>query len=314
MNNLAFVGKIMSTTPIEGADRIHAAEVVCGVGGRWSGVVPKTINVEDRVVVFTQDSILPELPEYEFMRTRGFRVRMSRFKGAKSECLILPWTGPEPVGTDVTEQLGVIKYTKELPVTMSGEAKGLFPGFLRRTDEPNMQRARDLVDKLIGQPFVITLKYDGTSCTVYKHNGEFGVCSRNYDLKRGSGLYWAVVEQYDLENMFPDNVAIQFEIIGPGIQKNPAKTENREIRVFDMWSLKPNIRLAHHGAAFIADKWGLPFAKVLKLGECFNPEEIETIMKEQCFYAAGIPAEGIVVRSQSDPYTSFKVINLDYKD
>lgn len=37
----SYLGKIMSLAPIMDADRIEAATVVAGIGGKWNGVVKK---------------------------------------------------------------------------------------------------------------------------------------------------------------------------------------------------------------------------------------------------------------------------------
>ena len=58
---LAIIGKIIATAPIDGADRIQQATVVCGTSGKWQGVVGKDISIGDIVMVFLQDAILPHV-------------------------------------------------------------------------------------------------------------------------------------------------------------------------------------------------------------------------------------------------------------
>ena len=106
---LAIIGKIIATAPIDGADRIQQATVVCGKSGKWQGVVGKDISIGDIVMVFLQDAILPPDPRWAFMEKHHWRVRMARFKGVPSECLIVPDGSNMPPGTDMTEALGVTK-------------------------------------------------------------------------------------------------------------------------------------------------------------------------------------------------------------
>ena len=69
MENIAYVGKIITINPIEGADFIVSATVVCGKGGKWMGTVKKDqFKVDDLVEVYLQAELLPETPEVEFMK------------------------------------------------------------------------------------------------------------------------------------------------------------------------------------------------------------------------------------------------------
>ena len=46
---LAYIGKVIKVRPIEGADKIHSVQAVCGKGGIWNGVASKDILEEDSV-------------------------------------------------------------------------------------------------------------------------------------------------------------------------------------------------------------------------------------------------------------------------
>ena len=73
------------------------------------------------------------------MKSHKWRVRMAKFKGVPSECVIVPGAPDMPPGTDMTEALGVTKHEKPVPAGMGGDAVGAFPSFLPKTDEPNFQ-------------------------------------------------------------------------------------------------------------------------------------------------------------------------------
>src|SRR5690606_14850268 len=76
----------------------------CAVVDGWSLVTQKSNNfkVGDLVVYFEVDSVLPERPEFEFLRDRcyvseknsvngaGFRLKTIRLRGIYSQGLILP--------------------------------------------------------------------------------------------------------------------------------------------------------------------------------------------------------------------------------
>ena len=128
MAKLAVIGKIVMIEAIPGADRIKAATVVCGDAGRWVGVVGLGHHIGELVTVFLQDAILPIDARWSFMEKHHWRVRMSRFRGCPSECVIISGAPDLPIGTDLTEALGVTKHHKPLPESMSGEAIGHFDG------------------------------------------------------------------------------------------------------------------------------------------------------------------------------------------
>ena len=68
---LASVQIITDIQPIPDADNIVVASIL-----GWQVVVKKNeFNVGDKVCYIQIDTVVPELPEYEFLRERKFRVR-----------------------------------------------------------------------------------------------------------------------------------------------------------------------------------------------------------------------------------------------
>lgn len=111
---LAHIEVIEALNPIEGADKIEVADVL-----GWKCVVKKgEFNVGDRVVYVEVDSVMPELPQYEFLKDRKYRIRTIKLKGQISQGLVLPIsciTDYHPtvlleIGRDVTNLLGIVKY------------------------------------------------------------------------------------------------------------------------------------------------------------------------------------------------------------
>jgi len=114
---LAHIEIIKNLRPIEGADRIEVAEVL-----GWECVIKKgEFKVGDLIVYVEVDSIMPEKPEFEFLRDRKFRVRTIKLRGQISQGLVLPLSvlpdkslklidGYANIGKDVTELLGITKY------------------------------------------------------------------------------------------------------------------------------------------------------------------------------------------------------------
>lgn len=318
---LVYIGRIVSIVDVPNSDTLGEATVDCLEGGTWHGVVKRgQFKVDDLVETYLQDSVLPREPRFMFMEPRHFRVRICRLRGALSEALIMPIDGTHfqcshDQGEDITELVGVRKYERALPANMNGKAKGNFPSFLKMTDEPNIQRSQKLVDALKGQPYVVTLKLDGSSVTFYKHEGTFGVCSRRLDLQDGESLFWQVARKQGLEAI-PDGYAVQAELVGPGIQGNPLGLTEAMAVAFNVFEIAHRRYLNHDDAvAFLANHVpAMSWVPVLEMGASF-----ESAKAEGREYPNKRSAEGIVVRPLVEQYVgnerlSFKVLNPLYKE
>ena len=318
-DGLVYVGKITDLRPIQGADFIVAATVVCGAGGKWNGVVRKAdFEVNSTCIVYLPDSLLPATEENAFMKNSNWRVKMRRFKGAASEVLITQCRfidQPMEVGLDVTALYGVSKYHKPIPAHLQGRFIGYFPDFIPKTDEPNYQRVPELVTALTGKPYYVTEKADGSSTTAYRYKGKFGLCSRNLELERDENNgYWKVAIKYGLEEKLPEGYALQWETVGNGIQGNPMGYDGIDGLAFSAY-LIPEHRYLNFTELFeLCFDLGFPRCECLDMGTSFNPEGIE--LAGEGLYNNGKQREGVVVRSQENfcgAPISFKVINLNFE-
>jgi len=268
MRKLATVRKIDQLLPIEGADLIQLAKI-----DGWQCVVKKSeFNVNDLCVYFEIDSHLPIRPEFEILRRNslkkmgdreGFRIKTIKLRGQLSQGLALPIQlffndfidsdedeGQELcefffVGNDLTELLDVQKYEAPIPAELSGQVKGNFPGFIRKTDQERCQNlARDIFVDNKDSRWEITMKLDGSSFTGYRKDEATGVCGRNWDLDINEKN-----EHNSLVRMFIDsglqqalrdlglNIAVQGELMGPGIQKNRENFASHKLFVFDIFNI-----------------------------------------------------------------------------
>jgi RNA ligase (TIGR02306 family) len=314
---LAVIGKIIELNLIKDADRIMHAVVVCGAAGKWSGVVGLTHRVGELVTVFLQDAILPPNERWAFMEKFNHRVRMARFKGVASECVIVPGAPDLPVGTNLTEALGVTKHSKPLPASMTGDAVGNFPTFIPKTDEPNFQTVPELVERMGSDAWVATLKCDGSSCTAWNDEaGNLHVASRNLELREfnatGAGnSYWRAARKYNLSQL-PLGMALQFEIVGPGIQSNPMGLTDVEGRAFTLYDYSSRQRESHAMLSLVCANVGMPMAGLVLAGN--HAMDSDSLRKmAEVKYPSGMHGEGVVIRCRESGW-SFKVINLLYKD
>lgn len=120
MRHLATIRKINDIQPIPNADKIELA-IIDG----WQCVISKEdgFKIGDLVVYIEIDSVLPDRPEFEFMRKYKFRVKTIKLRGQVSQGLVLPLGILDKVhylgvyekkeGEDVTESLGIKKYDPE---------------------------------------------------------------------------------------------------------------------------------------------------------------------------------------------------------
>jgi RNA ligase (TIGR02306 family) len=99
-----------------------------------------------------------------------------------------------------------------------------------------------------------TEKLEGSSMTVARIDGEFIVCSRNLNLKETEGnTFWKLARQYDIEQKMItleiDNLAIQGEAIGEGIEGNHYALKGHDFYVYTIYDIgagqyvSPNLRI-----------------------------------------------------------------------
>lgn len=192
---LASVQKIVNIEPITNADKIEIATIL-----GWEVVVKKGQFKPGEMCVYCEiDSILPEKPEFEFLRDTKFRVKTRKFRKQISQGIAFSFTDLQSYniplqhldeGADVTELLGVIKYDAEEAAMVAsggkfklGSSRRNFPSYVPKTDETRVQTIPHILDEIKGLPLYITTKIDGTSATFAKYGRDIDVCSRNISMK-----------------------------------------------------------------------------------------------------------------------------------
>ncbi len=202
MRKLASVQRIKALDPISGADAIERATVL-----GWQLVVKKgEFKVGELCVYCEVDCLMPDDPKFEFLRPRGMRIKTVRLRGQISQGIcfslsILPEGFDIREDTDCTIALGITKYEPPIPACLNGIAKGAFPSFIPKTDEPRVQILQDLLDQYKGEACFVSEKVDGSSATFYVNNGEFGACTRNFELVEDpENTIWKIARELDIEN------------------------------------------------------------------------------------------------------------------
>lgn len=330
---LATVEMISSIKPIEGADAIELAEV-----RGWKVVIKKGEFREGDLCIYCEiDSVLPERPEFEFLRPRNFRIRTIKLRGQISQGIAFPLTvlpvghslaaanGELQPGYDVTDILGVKKYDPPIPAELGGKVRGRFPSHSIKTDEERIQNLIDSYEEYKKMTWDVTEKLDGSSMTAYiNEEGNFGIASRNLDLKESeTNSFWKTARDIDLEekmrNYMESNsirsLTIQGELIGEGIQKNKYRIKGQRVYFFRAFSQREYKFYSYDDFLDMMRDMDLDTVPILERG-FYLPEKYEDLI----LYADGrsklydTAREGIVLVSkdraeENNGRLSFKVIS-----
>jgi len=321
----ATVQIIKNVEAIENADMLEQATVL-----GWKVVVKKgEFKIGDKCVFVELDSLLPEKPEFEFLRNKKFRIKTVRLRGALSQGIIFPLSilpskeyDLYEESEDVSEIIGVTHYEKPIPVNLRGQVKGNFPPYIPKTDEPRIQNYPNILDEFMGVDCYISVKCDGTSATFSMKDGDFNVCSRNLAYKETDEIiYWKIAKKYNIEKILSlyKNYAIQGEICGPGIQKNRLGLKDYELLVFDLWDIDNQEYLDFEEMMFFCRLNGLktvPIEEVIAFNFTFD----KLLEKAKGKYeGTSNRREGIVIRPLMGRYSrtlkrrlSIKALNNEY--
>lgn len=337
MRKLASIRRIDALNPIENADAIE-----CAVVGGWKVVAQKGLyEVGDLAVYFEIDSWIPhELAPFlskgkeprEFEGVKGERLRTIKLRGQLSQGLLMPLDEACKnieselfEGLDVTVPLGVLKWEKPMNAQLAGVARGNFPSLIPKTDQERAQNLKKEIAGAIeaGMSFEVTEKLEGSSMTVYRMQGVFGVCSRNLDLKETEGnSFWETARREDIEAhmMAVDpywDFAIQGELVGPGIQGNIYNLTQPEFYVFDVYDIQAGKYLNPTARRELIERMELKHVPVLaataKLDDTLGITDVDgaLVFAEGKSTLAATEREGVVFKECNGGFT-FKAISNKY--
>lgn len=321
MRKLATVRKIAEIKAIPEADIIVAYRV----DGWWVVDKKDAHSVGDLVVYVEPDAWVPhELAPFlskgkepsEYEGIKGERLRTVKLKKQLSQGLLLsvPNGFINIEGTDCTEALGVLKWEPKLPVQLAGDARGLFPSVVPKTEAERIQNLASTWGELRKHKFEVTEKVHGSSCSFYLDlEKDFHVCSRNLDLKPSeTNAYWKAALKYNVqENMIKHGLAglaLQGEIVGEGLNGNQYKL-GLEFFLFSIYDVKQGKYLDAYAREEICAMLGLQHVPVVQL-------DVSELSVEQALNAAegkskvnGSEREGLVLKSQEDTSVIVKIIS-----
>ena len=183
-----------------------------------------------------------------------------------------------------------------------------------------------MLDRHRGKTFYVTEKLDGTSFTAFLRQGEFGICSRNLWMDEtdetnvlvrvARGFAWKRSCESARERLGFD-LAIQAEVIGPGIQKNKYGLPAVTLRVFNVLNVD-TYQLLDHAAmlAVLGDLSSNPCRSLGRWCSTTGVDELVAFSEGASVLNPKIQREGVVLRPLAEEYDediggrlSFKVIN-----
>jgi RNA ligase (TIGR02306 family) len=358
---LASVRKVTEIRPIPDADAIECAIV----GGGWPVVVKKgEFQAGDLAIYFEIDSWIPhELAPFlskgkeprEYNGVKGERLKTVRLRGQVSQGLLLRFSDISPSfyvvslaepyggrgslrvdecvwqeGEDFTLEFGIQKWEATVPACLAGQVRGNFPSFLVKSDQERCQNiVRKIFEEHKEETYEVSLKLDGSSCTIYARDGDSGVCSRNLDLKEteGNSFWKAAREQGVIDALLTynketgRNIALQMELCGEGIQENQEGIKGQRLFLFDVFDIdtqtymKPGQRLVFLDEVLTELGAKLEHTPIIDLrtyvaGRFANLDELLA-------YADGpsmnpkVKREGVVFKSYDSAF-SFKAISNEW--
>lgn len=239
-------------------------------------------------------------------------------------------------GDDWTDLVGATKYdeyshnqngnnaVKQLPQ----DVRGKFPSFIPKTDEERIQNlAKELKYDWVGKKVVAREKVHGSSITIYAkvdsvHEDlpsrlDFGICSRNFELHLHSHETNNYVKaglpslhkllSHCLE--YKESIALQGELLGPGINGNPYNLPDFKILFFTAYDINEKYRYTDKELCQLLDILDLDNCPLIDVFELDG--ELQGLLTKADARSAvysKYDREGIVVRGVDENF-SFKVIS-----
>jgi RNA ligase (TIGR02306 family) len=335
MRRLASVQIIKSVDPIPGKDRIA---YISFNNVAWRVIGEKALQSGDKVIYVEYDSILPEIPSFEFLRKRcwsarwqGFKIGCMKMFNLVSYGLLLTWESVRDLiqaedwanyqeGDDLTELLRVRK-VEEDEATISANAR---PPFIPKTDETRAEVLPFLFDeKWQGLPVYCTVKVDGQNANFSLYNGKFQIASRKsllYDEElakakdeltpnntlrfRAASIFHAMACKYDIPRKMEAcglvNCVVQCEQAGPNIQSNKMGLTDNELFIFNLFDIEEQRYRSWAAIEQFSQSADIPTVPFIEK-TTFHWKTIDDLYEySHGTYPNGHAREGVVIRAIGD--------------
>ena len=336
MRKLATIRTIDDILPIPDADAIEVAVV-----GGWKVVVKKGEYQPGDVAVYCEvDSWIPHTiapflskgqEPREYNGVKGERLRTIKLRGQLSQGLLLPYNilaglltlgdfAYPTIGHDVSDELGVQKYEPPVPAQLAGQVEGPWPSGIQKTDQERIQNLTAEWETLRAHAYEITEKLEGSSMSAGLVDGKFVVCSRNLNLRETEGnSLWAQARRYSIEEKLRaahmDNIIIQGELIGEGVQGNHYSIKGQDFYVFDVLDIKAGRYLDPADRRALVDKLQLKLVPVIETAAVISALTVDQVLAMadgSSVLNAGKLREGLVFKCATDGTVHWKAVSNKY--
>ena len=327
---------------------IPEADLICAyrVDGWWVVDSVGKYAIDDLVVYAEPDSWIPtELAPFlskgkeprEYNGVKGEKLRTIRLKKQLSQGLLMPLntvldnmplekrlivgTDLQIEGNDVSDDLRIQKYEAPIAANLAGTVRGNFPSRIPKTDQERIQNLPKELEFWKEKKFTwsVSEKCEGSSHTTYMLDGEFGVCSRNLDLKEDeNNVLWKTAIKYDLKNKLIKlnrNLAIQSELLGPGIQGNIYQLKDHMLVVFDIYDIDEQEYLYPTEKKSLIEQLGFISVPILNSSYSLTDKNVDELLLfaegKSVMGMIGCEREGLVFNC-NECHASFKVVSNRY--
>ncbi len=245
MRKLASIEKIIKIEEIKNADQIELVSIL-----GWKVIVRKEENykVGDLVIYIEYDSVLPQKPEFEFLRSccfskryEGFRIKNRKLRGVFSEGIVFKIATIEALdglpaqkikeGLGVADLIGIRKYDPDEfrsidkkvmnPMTkyfmrykwfrkliLKKRPVYSYPEGMSKANENNIQVVFNKITNL-AKVYYRSEKVEGAAASYLINKNKFKVFSHNQGYPKTNNNWWNVAIKYDIETKMKEFMKLQ---------------------------------------------------------------------------------------------------------
>lgn len=289
------------------------------------------IKEGDKAVYIPEESFVPESPMFSFLwagkekpREKDRVVYAKRLRGIFSMGLLLPI--PEtlkdlPVGTDISQQLGIEKYEKPEPVCTGGDNNPTPGWFQKYTDIEHLRKYPHILQQ--GEEVVITEKTHGANGRFVYREDQLYVGSHNNTKKDdGKNMWWILAKKLGLEEKLKahPNIIIYGEVYGQ-VQKGfdyGVPRGHTDLILFDAFRISGNKYLDEDEFLALAESLQIKTAPILYRGPWLGLEQHESLADGPSVVGGTHFREGFVVKPTAERWeneigrTILKLIGQEY--
>jgi tRNA-binding EMAP/Myf-like protein len=199
-----------------------------------------------------------------------------------------------------------------------------YPKTVAKSNETNIQKLfNEYKEKYNENLFYLTEKLEGQAATFLLKKGKYRFFSHNIEVTKAGNTNWKKTSnKYKIEKLlkkykkkYKINLAIQGEIVGPGIQKNIYKLNDLDMFIYKIINVKTGEAFDFLSMKEITEELGLkivPFIEIKTLENFNSIDEILEYSNGKSLLNNKVKREGIVWRSVKDQSIGFKAKSPEY--